>query len=144
MTSWLHALSGICKPASTSRGPEAFVMMSDRHTNQKLSYPPRQHCWPADSHFQYIFCCFCSWPATSVAMSRAESSFFLGGRVASGLWIKLVDAFGDPLALRLVVPTVCHLYVSPAVSDCIGPISQTGFSASVCTPCGRWTQWDLG
>jgi hypothetical protein len=24
-------------------------MTSDRHTNKKLSYPPRQHCWPADS-----------------------------------------------------------------------------------------------
>jgi hypothetical protein len=24
-------------------------MTSDRHTNQKLSYPRRQHCWPAGS-----------------------------------------------------------------------------------------------
>jgi hypothetical protein len=23
-------------------------MTSDRHTHQKLSYPRRQHCWPAD------------------------------------------------------------------------------------------------
>jgi hypothetical protein len=28
-------------------------MTSDRHTNQKLSYPPRQHCWPADLYLKY-------------------------------------------------------------------------------------------